>query len=100
MSVVIDLPEIETLLRQHMVTRAFQDVEEVLIHALRFATNVEGVPSSHIAGSKPGAVHSHVDEAPFGKKLVASLAEARGILDGAELDIRRDPHPGRAVDVS
>jgi hypothetical protein len=83
MSIEIHQPEIEALIQQRMASGAFQDVEEVLIHALKSAP-VPDVPSAK----------------PFGRKLVDAFAEAREILGGVELDFTRDPSPGRPVDLS
>jgi hypothetical protein len=52
-----------------MASGVFQDVEEVLLHALKSAP-LPDVPSAK----------------PFGRKLVEVFAEAREILGGIELD--------------
>jgi hypothetical protein len=83
MSVEIHQPEIEALIQQRMASGAFQDVEEVLLQALKSA------PLPPMRTPKP-----------FGKTLVEAFEEARRISGGVELDITRDPSPGRPVNLS
>ncbi len=85
MSVEIQQPEIEALIRQRMASGAFHDVEEVLIHALKSAPQPASTPP---LGKT------------FGKRLVDAFAEAREILGDVEVDFPRDASPGRPVDVS
>jgi hypothetical protein len=85
MSVEIHQPEIEALIEQRMASGAFQDVEEVLIHALKSAPALPAVPSK---------------DRTLGKVLVDEFAKAREILAGVELDFTRDPSPGRPVNPS
>jgi hypothetical protein len=84
MSVEIHQPEIEALIQQRMASGAFHDVEDVLLYALRSAP--QPVPADQ--------------RNTFGKQLIAAFAEARKILDGVELDIRRDPSAGRPLELS
>ncbi len=83
MCVKIHQPEIEALIEQRMASGAFQDVEAVLIYALR---------------SAPAPPEVRSKNRTFGKILVDEFAKAREILAGVELDFTRDPSPGRRVD--
>ena len=76
-------PELEALIQQRMATGRFRNVEDVLLQALRSA-------------------EEHEEFAPVetGASLVDVLARARVLLEGEELDLTRDPSPGRPVDFS
>ena len=80
MQIEIQRPELEAIIQQRMATGRFRDVEDVLFQALR---STEDLSSS---SSEP-----HLSEV---------LAQARLLLDGEELDLRRDPSTGRPDDLS
>ena len=82
MSVEIHQPEIEALIQQRMASGAFQDVEAMLLHALKSA------PIPQDASPKPGKKHS----------LVEVCAMVRGLTE--DIDFSRDPSPGRPVNLS
>ena len=75
MNIDIHQPELKAMIQQRMATGRFRDVEDVLLHALRLSGNAE-------------------------TSLVDVLEKARVLLEGEELDITRDPSPGRSVDFS
>jgi hypothetical protein len=79
MSVIIHQPEIEALIEQRMATGAFADVEAVLLHALESAP----IPTS----AQP--------EFPEKLSLVEVCAMVQGLTE--DLDLTRDPSPGRPV---
>lgn len=79
MSVIIHQPEIEALIEQRMATGAFRDVEAVLLHALKSAPEPVAPPSR--------------SRAPL--SLVEVCAMVQGMTD--DLDLTRDPSPGRPV---
>ncbi len=81
-SIDIHQPEIEALIQQGMASGAFDDVEALLLHALKCAP----IPAR---GGGKSASRETLDE---------MFAKVRGLAD--DLDFRRDPSPGRAVDLS
>ncbi len=82
MSIEIHQPEIEALIQQRMASGAFQNVEEVLLHALKSA------PIPTAAPENPSQTRS----------LVEVCAMVRGLME--DVDLSRDPSPGRAVVLS
>jgi len=82
MSVEIHQPEIEALIQQRMASGAFQDVEAVLLHALKSAPIPQAAPPK--AGKK--------------QSLVEVCAMVRGLTE--DIDFSRDPSPGRPVNLS
>jgi hypothetical protein len=68
MSVEIHQPEIEALIRQRMASGAFDDVEHMLLHALKSAPQPEALPH----------------EAGLGKRLVEVCAMGREPSDDVE----------------
>ncbi|ADW69323.1 hypothetical protein [Granulicella tundricola] len=79
MTIEIHQPELEALIQQRMASGHFQDVEDVLIQALKLAPSVN-------------------DSAATQQTLEEMFAKARGL--GDDLDITRDPSPGRIIDLS
>lgn len=82
MIVEIHQPEIEALIEQRMASGAFQDVESVLLYALKSA------PIPAATSPKPGPTRS----------LVEVCAMVRGLTE--DIDLNRDSSPGRAVNLS
>lgn len=80
MTIKVHQPELEALIQQRMATGRFRDVEDVLLDALRAAEDTS------VIGSQLG--------------LYDVLSQARVLLDGEELDLTRDPSPGRLIDLS
>lgn len=77
MSVIIHEPEIEALIEERMATGAFSSVEAVLLHALKAA---------------PVAVPPNYGPS---RSLIEVCAMVQGLTD--DLDLSRDPSPGRPV---
>lgn len=82
MTIEVHQPELEALIQQRMASGAFQDVEEVLMHALR---------SSSVPGNS-------LESEPVGRKSLAQLF-AESPFRGTDLDFPRDPSPLRRVDL-
>ncbi len=80
MNIEIQQPELGALIEQRMATDRFRDVEDVLFQALRSTANFDSTSSE--------------------PHLAEVLAQARALLNGEELDLTRDPSPGRPVDLS
>ncbi len=80
MNIEIHQPELEALIQQRMATGRFRDVEDVLFQALKLTED-------------PGSTSSE-------PHLAEVLAQARLLLNGEELNLSRDPSPGRPVDLS
>ncbi len=84
MTIEIHEPELEALIEQRMASGRFQNVEDVLLSALKSA------PIEDVALPK--------DQSNM--TLAEVFAKAREILDGEELDMTRIPSYGRPVDLS
>jgi hypothetical protein len=82
MSVIIHQPEIEALIQQRMATGTFPDVEAVLLHALKSSPISAATPA---VGGRP-------------QSLVEVCAMVQGLTD--DLDLSRDPSPGRSISFS
>jgi hypothetical protein len=82
MTIEIQEPELEALIQQRMASGQFQDVEDVLIQALK--------SSPPLTRHKEKLIHQ--------ESLEEMFAKARGLAD--DLDITRDRSPGRIVDLS
>jgi len=87
MSVEIHQPEIEALIQQRMASGAFQDVEEVLLYALK---------------SAPPTATSVRKQLRRQGTLEEMFSKARGLLTDSEVDtlFLRDASPGRSIDLS
>ena len=83
MSVEIHQPEIEALIQQRMASGAFQDVEEVLLYALKSAPYPPVVQSED-------------------KSLIDLFEPVRGLLTDAEVDtlFSRSSSVSRPIDLS
>ncbi len=82
MTIEIHSAETEALIEQRMATGTFHDVEDVLLDALKSA------PSPQKSTQQPAQ----------SKTLVEVCAMVRGLID--DIDITRDPSPGRSVDLA
>jgi hypothetical protein len=82
MTIEIRKPELEALIRERMSSGAFEDVEDVIMQALK---------SSPVAMSRSAA-----NPRPAGRKNLAELF-AESPLKGLDLDFERDPDCGRDV---
>ena len=81
MTIEIHQPELEALIRQRMASGHFQSVEDLLWQSLE--------------RSSGGQAHPLPQES-----LEEMFARARGLFQDEELDFRRDPSPGRSVELS
>ena len=84
MNIEIHQPELETLIQERMASGRFRDVEDILLQALKCAEPTD----EQFAIVKPQ------------KSLKDVFAKARALLEGEELEIERDPSPGREIDLS
>jgi hypothetical protein len=78
MTIEIHEPELEALIARRMETGAFQDVEDVLLHALK---------------SAPLPMKSSL-----GQNLVEVCAMVSGLTD--DIDFSRNPSTGRPLDLA
>jgi hypothetical protein len=86
MNIEIHQPELEALIQQRMASGRFQSIEDVLMQALK---------------SSPETAEPENGSGP--KRSLAELFQPiRGLLTDEEVDtiFRRDPSPGRSVDLS
>ncbi len=83
MNIEIYQPELEALIREHMASGAFRDVEEVLLYALK---------------SAPASAQTKF-ASPASRKSLAQLS-AESPFKGTEMEFPRDNAPLRPVDLS
>ena len=84
MTIEIHQPELEALIQQRMATGRFQNVEDVLLSALKSSPAEDFAPPAQVSAMT----------------LEQVFAKAREILDGEELDFSRNRSYGRPVDLS
>lgn len=106
MTIQVHKPELTTLIQEHMAGGAYHDIEEALIHALRF-TPIEGATilsrqesagedcttARREASGKDDDVESNREESPE-----EVFAKIRGLAD--DLDFSRSSSLGRPVDLT
>lgn len=106
MHIEIHKPELQVLIRQAMADGRFPDVEEALLHALK-AASPQPAPAkdapvrmgSELIAAMQAMPYKNVDIEPErGRTLEEVFAKVRGFAD--DLDLSRDPSPGRPVDFS
>ena len=83
MLIEIRRPELEALIRERMSSGAFEDVEDVIMQALKSSPAAEA-PAAVAAGRPAG-----------GKSLAQLFADSP--FKGLEIDFQRDPDYGRDV---
>ena len=82
MTIEITKPETEALIRRHLKTGRFQDIDELLTRALGALKEPAAPPAAKA------------------KNLVDLFEPVRGLFADGELDFRRNPDAGRPVDLS
>lgn len=82
-------PEVETAIQQRIATGAFQNVSDLLSHALSAMGPISGEPKSTM-------------ELTEGQSLLVVFDRIRGLLTDEEVDtlFTRDPSPTRVIDLS
>lgn len=93
MNIEIRQPRLEALLQQRMASGQFANVEDAILQALESSLVQSDTESAHSTESQIG-----IRPPGFGRSLVQVFSEARDFA--VDLDISRDPSPGRAVDFS
>ena len=83
MTIEIQSPEVEAIIRSRMSAGGFQNAEDVILHALK---------SSHAAESP----HAAPPRRPVGRKSLAQLF-ADSPFKGLDIDFERDQDYGRDV---
>jgi hypothetical protein len=83
MTIEIHRPELEALIRERMKSGAFQNIEDVLMDALK--SSPEGTPPAR-------------RRRPEGRKSLAQLF-AESPFKGLDIDFERDPDAGRDVNL-
>ena len=86
MTIEIHRPELEALIRERMESGAFQNVEDVLMQALK---------SSETTTETRTAPHRR---RPEGRRSLAQLF-AESPLKGLDIDFERDPDIGREIEL-